>query len=72
MIDVGRMYIPLEYLKEMTIYMSFYKMNEAHIHINDYWGQSGYSAFRLESEVYPSTQKTDTIRKTIIVNIRKI
>lgn len=53
MIDVGRMYIPLEYLKEITTYMSYYKMNEAHIHINDYWGQSGYSAFRLESEVYP-------------------
>lgn len=59
MIDVGRMYIPLEYLKEMTIYMSFYKMNEAHIHINDYWGQSGYSAFRLESEVYPSINAKD-------------
>lgn len=59
MIDVGRMYIPLEYLKEMTIYMSFYKMNEAHIHINDYWGQSGYSAFRLESEVYPSIVAKD-------------
>ena len=59
MIDVGRMYIPLEYLEEMTIYMSFYKMNEAHIHINDYWGQSGYSAFRLESEVFPSITAKD-------------
>uniref|UniRef100_UPI00243316FC discoidin domain-containing protein n=2 Tax=Thomasclavelia cocleata TaxID=69824 RepID=UPI00243316FC len=59
MIDVGRMYIPLEYLEEMTIYMSWYKLNEAHIHINDYWGQSGYSAFRLESEVYPSIVATD-------------
>uniref|UniRef100_UPI00255AA772 family 20 glycosylhydrolase n=1 Tax=Thomasclavelia cocleata TaxID=69824 RepID=UPI00255AA772 len=55
----GRMYIPLEYLEEMTIYMSWYKLNEAHIHINDYWGQSGYSAFRLESEVYPSIVATD-------------
>lgn len=53
MIDVGRMYIPLEYLEEMTIYMSWFKMNEVHIHINDYWSGSGYSAFRLESEVYP-------------------
>ena len=59
MIDVGRMYIPLEYLEEMTVYMSWYKLNEAHIHINDYWGQSGYSAFRLESEVYPSIVATD-------------
>ena len=59
MIDVGRMYIPLEYLEEMTVYMSWYKLNEAHIHINDYWGQSGYSAFRLESEVYPSIVASD-------------
>lgn len=59
MIDVGRMYIPMEYLKEITIYMSYYKMNEAHIHINDYWSQSGYSAFRLESEVYPTITATD-------------
>lgn len=59
MIDVGRMYIPLEYLEEMTIYMSWYKLNEVHVHINDYWGQSGYSAFRLESEVYPEIVAED-------------
>ncbi len=59
MIDVGRMYIPLEYLEEMTIYMSWYKLNEVHVHINDYWGPSGYSAFRLESEVYPEIVAED-------------
>ena len=59
MIDVGRMYIPLEYLEEMTIYMSWFKMNEVHIHINDYWSGSGYSAFRLESEVYPQINAED-------------
>ncbi len=59
MIDVGRMYVPLEYLEEMTVYMSWFKMNEAHIHINDYWRGSGYSAFRLESEVYPQIVAKD-------------
>lgn len=59
MIDVGRMYIPLDYLEEMTIYMSWYKLNEVHVHINDYWGASGYSAFRLESEVYPEIVAED-------------
>ena len=59
MIDVGRMYIPLEYLEEMTIYMSWFKMNEVHIHINDYWSGSGYSDFRLESEVYPQINAED-------------
>lgn len=58
-IDVGRTYIPLEYLKEMTIYMSWYKMNEIQVHVNDYWGASGYSAFRLESEVYPMITAKD-------------
>ncbi|MEI3324947.1 MAG: hypothetical protein V8R64_00345 [Thomasclavelia sp.] len=52
MIDVGEMDIPLKYLEEMTIYLSWNKLNEAHIHINDYWGQTGYNAFRLESETY--------------------
>ena len=59
MIDVGRMYIPLEYLEEMTVYMSWFKLNETHVHINDYWGGSGYSAFRLESEVYPEIVAED-------------
>ena len=59
MIDVGRMYIPLEYLEELTIYMSWFKMNEIHVHINDYWNQSGYSAFRLESETYPMINAKD-------------
>ena len=59
MIDVGRMYIPLEYLEEMTVYMSWFKMNETHVHINDYWSGSGYSAFRLESEVYPEIVADD-------------
>lgn len=53
MIDVGRVYIPLEYLKEITMYMSWFKLNEIQVHINDYWGASGYTAFRLESDVYP-------------------
>ena len=59
MIDVGRMYIPLEYLKEMSIYMSWFKMNEVQVHINDCWGSSGYSAFRLESETYPKLAADD-------------
>ncbi|NOV04389.1 glycoside hydrolase family 20 zincin-like fold domain-containing protein, partial [Paenibacillus planticolens] len=53
MIDVGRMYIPLEYLQEMTMYMAWFKLNEVQVHVNDYWGNSGYSAFRLESTKYP-------------------
>lgn len=59
MIDVGRVYIPLEYLKEMATYMSWFKLNEIQVHINDYWGKSKYSAFRLESETYPLINAKD-------------
>ena len=59
MIDVGRVYIRLEYLEEITLYMSWFKMNEVQVHINDYWGSSGYSAFRLESERYPEIIASD-------------
>ncbi|MGN1182738.1 MAG: discoidin domain-containing protein, partial [Faecalibacillus sp.] len=59
MVDVGRMYIPLDYLEEMSVYMSWFKMNEMQVHINDYWGASQYSAFRLESKKYPQINAQD-------------
>ncbi len=53
MLDVGRMYLPIDYVEEMTKYASFYKINEMHMHINDNGGeQSG--AFRVESKKYPA------------------
>lgn len=59
MLDVGRMYIPLDYVKEMALYMGWFKLNNLHMHINDYWGNAGYSAFRLESTTYPSIVAKD-------------
>ena len=59
MLDVARTYIPMDYLKEMTIYMAYYKLNEVQVHVNDYWGATGYSAFRLESTTYPMITSTD-------------
>ncbi|MBE6683162.1 MAG: hypothetical protein E7595_03295 [Ruminococcaceae bacterium] len=50
MIDVGRAWIPLDYVNEITRYMAYYKLNEVHLHINDD-GENGYSGFRLESDV---------------------
>ena len=41
MLDVARTYIPMDYLKEMTIYMAYYKLNEVQVHVNDYWGATG-------------------------------
>lgn len=59
MLDVARTYIPMEYLQEMTIYMAYYKLNEVQVHVNDYWGATGYSAFRLECDTYPMITATD-------------
>lgn len=50
MIDVGRAYVPLEYVEEITKYYAYFKLNEIHLHINDN-GENGYTAFRLESDV---------------------
>lgn len=52
MIDVARMYIPLDYLEEITRYMAYFKLNEIHVHVNDNGGEQEY-AFRLESKKYP-------------------
>lgn len=59
--DVGRKTFTLDWLKQMTKQMSFYKMNDFQIHLNDnliplehYKNEDvfqAYSAFRLESDV---------------------
>ena len=60
-LDVGRKTFTLDWLKRMTKQMSFYKMNDFQIHLNDnliplehYKNEDvfqAYSAFRLESDV---------------------
>lgn len=60
-LDVGRKTFTLGWLKQMTKQMSFYKMNDFQIHLNDnliplehYKNEDvfqAYSAFRLESDV---------------------
>ena len=67
MIDCGRKYIPLDYLKEYTKIMAYYKMNTLQVHLNDngfkqYFGQDWdktYAAFRLESEFFPELTAKD-------------
>ncbi len=60
MIDVGRTYFPLDYLEEVGRYMAWYKLNELHVHLNDYWGGTGYKGFRLESSVFPELNQKMT------------
>ena len=67
MLDVGRKFFTLDYLKEQIKVMSFYKMNEFQIHLNDNgfpqffdndWNKT-YAAFRLESERFPGLTSKD-------------
>ena len=67
MLDCGRKYIPLAYLKDYVEIMSYYKMNLLQIHLNDNgfkqffnddWDRT-YAAFRMESETFPGLAAED-------------
>src|SRR5699024_9923089 len=63
MIDVGRKFVKLDYLHEMMKTMSYYKMNDFQIHLNDnaifldYYKsieevfEKAYTGFRLEPNI---------------------
>ena len=66
MLDCGRKYIPLNYLEEFAKIMAYYKMNTFQIHLNDRAAQrykdtwdKTYTAFRLESELFPGLTAKD-------------
>lgn len=65
--DVGRMYHSMDFLRDLANTMSYYKMNTLHIHLNDNeieknpnadWSKK-QAAFRLESETYPGLTAKD-------------
>jgi len=62
MVDVGRMYMPIEELTSLTKYMAWYKLNEIHVHLSDN-GKNGYDAFRLESDIPNLTSKDGAYTK---------
>lgn len=67
LIDCGRKYIPISYLRNLVRIMAYYKMNTLQIHLNDngFRGffnndfQQTYSAFRLECSTYPGLTARD-------------
>ncbi|MCH5279602.1 MAG: family 20 glycosylhydrolase [Christensenellaceae bacterium] len=67
MIDCGRKYIPIDYLRKLTKVMAYYKMNTLQIHLNDNgfpenygrsWDQT-QAAFRMECETFPGLTAKD-------------
>ena len=81
MLDVGRKFFTLDYLKQQIKVMSFYKMNEFQIHLNDNgfpqffdndWNKT-YAAFRLESERFPGlTAKDGSYTKKEFTELQRI
>ncbi|MGE7776508.1 family 20 glycosylhydrolase [Chitinophaga sp. NPDC101104] len=66
-LDVGRKFFSMDFLRQYVKFMSYYKMNDFHIHLNDNgfyklfghnW-DSTYAAFRLQSEFYPNLTAKD-------------
>lgn len=67
MLDVGRKFFTIEYLKDYVKILSYYKINEFQIHLNDNgfkvfydndWDKT-YAAFRLHSDVFPGLAAKD-------------
>lgn len=67
MIDVARKFFTMDYLRDYVKILSFYKLNELQVHLNDNgfveffdndWNKT-YSAFRLESERFPGLTAKD-------------
>lgn len=67
MLDCGRKFFPISYLRDLAKCMSYYKMNTLQIHLNDngfkqYFGgdwNKTQAAFRLESEYFPELTAKD-------------
>ena len=67
MMDCGRKFIPMSYLRDLVRMMAYYKMNTLQIHLNDNgfkqffghdWSRT-YAAFRLECDTYPGLTARD-------------
>lgn len=67
MLDCGRKFIPMSYLRDLVKTMAYYKMNTLQIHLNDNgfkqffghdWDRT-YAAFRLECDTYPGLTARD-------------
>ena len=65
--DVGRMFHSMDFLRDLARTMSYYKMNTLHVHLNDNeickdpktdWSVK-QAAFRLESATYPELTAKD-------------
>ncbi len=81
MIDCGRKFIPMSYLRNLAKIMGYYKMNTLQVHLNDngfrqYFGNDWdktSAAFRLECNTYPGlTAKDGSYTKQEFIDFQKL
>lgn len=81
MIDCGRKFIPMSYLRDLAKIMAYYKMNTLQVHLNDngfrqYFGgdwNKTQAAFRLECDTYPGlTAKYGSYSKQEFIDFQKL
>ncbi|GAA4412488.1 family 20 glycosylhydrolase [Actinokineospora soli] len=63
MIDVGRRYFPVDWLKAQIRQMSWYKLNTLHLHLTDWNG------FRIESTTYPGLASPERYSRAEITDL---
>ena len=81
MLDVARKFFTMDYLKQYVKILSFYKMNEFQIHLNDNgfaqfyeedWNRT-YAAFRLQSDRFPGlTAKDGSYTKQEFTDLQRL
>lgn len=81
MIDCGRKFFTIDYLRNLTKVMAYYKMNTLQIHLNDNgfrqffdnnWNKT-QAAFRLECDTYPGlTAKDGSYTKKEFIDLQKL
>ena len=59
MLDVGRKPYPLAVLRDYLRVMSWYKMNELHLHLSDEAFGGAYTGFRVECDTFPGLSSKD-------------
>lgn len=81
MIDCGRKFIPMSYLRDLAKIMAYYKMNTLQVHLNDNGFRQYFSgdwnktqaAFRLECDTYPGlTAKDGSYSKQEFIDFQKL
>lgn len=81
MIDCGRKFIPMSYLRDLAKIMAYYKMNTLQVHLNDngfrqYFGgdwNKTQAAFRLECDTYPGlTAKDGSYSKQEFIDFQRL